>query len=158
VAGPSKRLLAVHQRYLRKALGAPQEADSDVRRVIAQIAEIALEPRPRDFPSSRPGGTRQASYEAVVKQVLRLHQSHPKETNEQLAERLWWAFLTVHAMEMASIYIHEDRHHFWTSVLRLVITDAHRQKPSARHADYLNERLNRLLAVAAAPWIAKVDL
>jgi hypothetical protein len=158
VSGPSKQLLTVHQRYVRKVLGPQQEANDDVREMIIRIADIALEPRAMHFPARRPGGVRQASYEATVGQVLRLHQNHPKETNEELAARLWWAFLTVQAMEMASIYVHRDRHHFWTSVLRLVITDTHRQKPSSRYADYLNERLNKLLAISTRRWIDQLDL
>jgi len=158
VAGPSKQFLAVHQRYLQKTLGPLQEGDAEVREMITRIGEIALEPRAVHFPGSRLGRVRQASYEATVGQVLRLRQGHIGETDEELAARLWWAFLTVQAMEMASLYVHRDRHHFWTSVLRLVITDTHRQKPSSRYVDYLSERLNKTLALATRRWIGMVDL
>jgi hypothetical protein len=84
--------------------------------------------------------------------VQRLRGCHPRETNEELAVRLWWAFVTVQRVEMAGIFVHEDRHHFWTSILRLLLTDTHRQKPSARYVEYLDDRLNTLLSVPAARW------
>lgn len=158
VAGPSKQLLVVHQRYLRKTLGPLQETDEGVRDLVSQIADLAFEPRPNHFPGSRSGSVRQASYEAVVGQVLRVRQCHPREAAGELSVRLWWAFLTVQCMEMAGIIVLEDRHHFWTSVLRLLLTDTHRQKPSSRYVEYLNERLNKLLSGPAAQWCAKADL
>jgi hypothetical protein len=125
---------------------------------LAQIADIAFEPRPHHFPGSRPGRTRQASHEAVVGQVQRVKGCHPRETNEELSVRLWWAFLAVQYVEMSGVAVHQDRHHFWTSVLRLLLTDAHRQKPSARYVEYLNARLNLLLSAPAAQWCTRAGL
>lgn len=158
VAGPSKQLLVVHQWYLRKTLGAVHDTDEAIARLVAQIADIAFEPRPMHFAGSRPGRTRHASYEAVVGQVQRLHGCYTSETNEKLSERLWWAFLTVQYVEMSGVVVHQDRHHFWTSVLRLMLTDAHRDKPSARYVDYLNDRLNQLMSAPAAALSVRVGI
>lgn len=158
VAGPSKQLLVVHQRFLRKSLGPLHETDNEVYQLVSLITDIALEPRPHHFPGSRPGRTRQASYEGVVGQVQRVHGCYPQETNEELSVRLFWAFLTVQYVEMSGVIVHQDRHHFWTSVLRLLLTDAHRQKPSARYVEYLNARLNTLLSAPAADWCMRVGL
>lgn len=158
VVGPSKQLLVVHQRYLRKALGSIDETDEGVRRLVLQITNIAFEPRPHHFAGSRAGRARQASYEAVVGQVQRVHGCYPRETNEELAVHLWWAFLTVQCVEMSGIFVHQDRRHFWTSVLRLLLTDAHRQKPSARYVEYLMDRLNDPLSAPAARWCARAGL
>lgn len=157
VAGPQKQLLVVHERYLRKTLGPIHETDEQVRQLMSQVATIAFEPRPIHFKDAR-GKTRQASYEAASGQVLRIRWCHPEETNEQLAVRLWWAFMAVQYVEMKEVYVHKDRHHFWTSVVRLLLTDGHRQKPSSRYAEYLNDRLNKLLSNPAAQWCAKVEL
>lgn len=157
VVGPGKQLLLVHQRYLKKELGPLITADKTTQQLIGQIADIAFEPRPINFQDNR-GRLRRAAYEAVVGQVERIRQCHPGETNAQLAERLWWAFLTVQFVEMDGVFVHQDRHHFWTSVIRLLITDTHRQKPSSRYADYLNSRLNTLLSVPAARWCSKIEL
>lgn len=155
VAGPSKQLLVVHQRFLRKALGPLHQSDHGVMALVSLLSDIAFEPRPSHFPGSRSGRTRQASYEAVVGQVQRLHGCYPSESNEELSVRLWWAFLAVQYVEMSGVAVHQDRHHFWTSVLRLLLTDAHRQKPSARYVEYLNARLNLLLSTPAAQWCTK---
>lgn len=156
VAGPGKQLLLVHERYLRKALGLRMAADRETPRLIKGITDVAFEPRPIHFQDDR-GRIRQASYEAVVGQVERIRRCHPTETNAQLADRLWWAFLAVQYVEMSGVFVHQDRHHFWTSVIRLLITDTHRQKPSSRYAAYLNRRLNQLLAPLAARWYAVVE-
>ncbi|WP_346912434.1 hypothetical protein [uncultured Roseibium sp.] len=158
VAGPTKQLLEVHQRYLRKSLGPLIELDQEVHNLILQIADIAFEPRPMHFKGARPSRTLWASYEAVTGQVLRIRQCHPGETNTELAERLWWAFLTTQCLELSSIYVHQDRHHFWTSVVRLLLTDSHGQKPSSRYADYLDEWLNTLLSTPAAKLCTRVKL
>ncbi len=172
VVGPSKQLLVVHRRFLRKALGSGafnevgprlvqideaipgkkylESQTKEIRSLLIQIADIAFEPRPMHFTGSRPGRTRHASYEAVVGQVHRLRGCYPRETNEELSARLWWAFLTVQYVEMSGVAIHQDRHHFWTSVLRLLLTDAHRDKPSSRYVEYLNDRLNQLMSAPAA--------
>lgn len=83
---------------------------------------------------------------------------HPGETDGDLSVRLWWAFLAVQCVEMSGVFVHEDRHHFWTSVIRLLLTDSHGQKPSSRYADYLHERLNKLLSAPAVAWCTKADL
>ncbi len=157
VAGPGKQLLLIHQRYLRKTLGRLLADDGETQRLIYETADIAFEPRPIHFQDAR-GRIRRSAYEAAVGQVERIRQCHPGETNLQLAERLWWAVLTVQFVEMNSVFVHRDRHHFWTSVIRLLITDTHRQKPSSRYADYLHSRLNTLLSVPAAKWCSRVDL
>jgi hypothetical protein len=151
-------MLVVHQRFLKKTLGALHETSEDVQRLTLQLADIAFAPRAHHFPGSKSGRTRQASYEAVVGQVQRVHGCYPRETNEQQSVRLWWAFLAVQYVEMSGVAVHQDRHHFWTSVLRLLLTDAHRQKPSARYAEYLNARLNQLLSAPAAEWCARAGL
>ncbi|MBM19111.1 MAG: hypothetical protein CMN87_03780 [Stappia sp.] len=125
--------------------------------LIGKIADIAFEPRPIHFQDTR-GRVRRAAYEAAVGQVERIRQCHPGENNGQLAERLWWAFLAVQFVELKDVFLHQDRHHFWTSVVRLLITNTHRNKPSSRYAEYLQERLNALLSVPAARWCAKVEL
>jgi len=157
VVGPDKQLLLVHQRYLRKTLEPLVADDGETQRLIREIADSAFGPRPVHFQDGR-GRVRQAAYEAVAGQVERIRQCHPRETNRELAERLWWAFLTVQFVEMNNVFVHQDRHHFWTSVIRLLITDTHRQKPSSRYADYLNDRLNKLLSAPAAAWCSKVEL
>ena len=88
VAGPDKRLLAVHQRYLKKTLGPLPDTDPEVHRLVLQASDIAFEPRPMHFKGTRPSKTLWASYEAVTGQVLRIRQCHPGETNEQLSVRL----------------------------------------------------------------------
>ena len=157
VAGPGKQLLAVHQRYLKKVLGPQVATDDEAQGLIGKIADIAFEPRPIHFQDTR-GRVRRAAYEAAVGQVERIRQCHPGENNGQLAERLWWAFLAVQFVELKDVFLHQDRHHFWTSVVRLLITDTHRNKPSSRYAEYLQERLNALLSVPAARWCSKVEL
>ncbi|MBD8877758.1 hypothetical protein [Roseibium polysiphoniae] len=157
VVGPDKKLLLVHQRYLKKTLGQLVSADDETQGLIRKVASIAFEPRPIHFQDNR-GRLRRAAYEASVWQVERIRQCHPGEANERLAERLWWAFLTVQFVEMTEVFVHQDRHHFWTSVVRLLITDTHRNKPSSRYADYLQERLNTLLSTPTAKWCSKVEL
>lgn len=157
ITGPSKQLLVVHQRYLRKVLGPQIGTDEEVQGLLGKIADIAFEPRPIHFQDTR-GRIRRAAYEAAVGQVERIRQCYPGENNRGLAERLWWAFLTVQFVELNDVFLHQDRHHFWTSVVRLLITDTHRNKPSSRYAEYLQERLNVLLSVPAARWCSKVEL
>ncbi|WP_412032883.1 hypothetical protein ACLIR7_13105 [Nitratireductor aquimarinus] len=149
--------MLIYGRYLKKTLGALADVDVEQRVLIQKIADIAFEPRPIHFQDTR-GRIRRAAYEAAVGQVERIRQCYPGENNRGLAERLWWAFLTVQFVELNDVFLHQDRHHFWTSVVRLLITDTHRNKPSSRYAEYLQERLNVLLSVPAARWCSKVEL
>ncbi|PLW76680.1 hypothetical protein C0081_11435 [Cohaesibacter celericrescens] len=156
IKGPQKPLLKLHERYLKKTLGPICNTDPTLSQVLGEISCIAFDPRPIHFQDHR-GNTRWAVYQSVSEQVFRIKQGYPKDSQEELAERLWWAFLTVMYVEQSEVFVHQDRHHFWTSVLRLLLKDSHRQKPSARYVDHLHQQLNKRLSNIATHWLAQVD-
>ncbi|WP_321342309.1 hypothetical protein [Breoghania sp.] len=156
VAGPKKALLSTHQSYLKRTIGSAVEADTKLRRLIVEAGQEAFDPRPIAFKDGR-GGMRWKAYEMASEQAVRIRQCHPGEALEELSMRLWWALMAVQYLELSRVFVHQDRHHFWTSVVRLMLTDAHRQKPSALYVDYLNSRLNHSLSAPAAHWCAKAD-
>ena len=156
IKGPPKALLKTHERYLRKTLGPIHQSDPELLRLLPQISSVAFDPRPIHFGDG--SRRRWATYEACSGQSLRIRQCHPEETIEDLGVRLWWSFLTAQAVDLSGVYVHQDRHHLWTSVVRLMLTDGHRQKPSSHYVDYLKEKLNTLLSGPTAHWLSKVEL
>ncbi len=98
-----------------------------------------------------------AAYQAACDQVLRIKQCYPKESVKELGYRLWWAFLSSMFVEEESLFTYQDRHHFWTTVVRMLMEDSHRQKPSSRYVAFLEEKLNKRLSSLALPWIIKAS-
>ena len=145
--GPSKRELVAAQRFVQHQLGPVHKASPALHSTIAEAASIALRLPQRLFEGSRGNRVAWSAYRESVNLVERLKAYHAGEDEAVLMVRFWWAFIAVQYLELSGQFLHQDRHHFLTSVQRLIIRCHGKERPSTSYTKYVMTELDKLWAI-----------
>lgn len=118
--GPTKCEMLLAQRYCQKQIGLAHLASPVFVGSISEAAIIALRAPLRLFAGARPSSVTHKAHGQSVTQIERIKAYRDNDSEAEIMLRFWWAFIAVQYLELSGGFVHQSRHHFLTSVLRLV--------------------------------------